>query len=1818
MHQYCAVHVQASTLKAFVRSLHSEEDLELEMPFIYTQFGVVLMVDIVGFSQMTSLASKLGHVGAERLSSQIGEYFNLAIRIIENNGGDVVKFLGDALLVVFQADPVSEHFFDDTTSTNAAPLDSPNSDDPTAASRRNKVLVRKAIQCGLELLSRLSSYRINLSEEEYSQQQPSPILDDARAGGGGAGHNDEGNGTSFYSLNNHSGSGNHWNGTVSSATGSISSNSHLLVPITRINSYGNNGNGGNQVNNLDLIGAGGSVGSRKWDDPAPLYSRPGSTTSRQNRAGAFFANAKNLFTPSGTKSDRQGMAAEDISEDSHELQLHLALSAGPISNIIIGDIGRENGLDNLLEQTTGRLEYAVCGEQMADIDDALNMARAGELTITPSAWKFVNPDAYPWFEPRRHCFILKDNKSVHYDDKLLSRVRNDKLLNKSVESNPHYYKYINKSAIHRLILYPDNKYPAQFRNVTILFVSLGDIKAWTPEGLDICQRAIYQIHRTTSEYEGFIQQFAVDDKGATILCAFGLPYPRSHEREAVFAAKSAWVIRRRLLSQQIFGFKISLATGVIFTSMIGNEYRQDPAIVGDTIVVAVRILKFDYATESVVCDDATKEACTSDHDGLCEFELMGDEFVKGKIQPLRIWRLVHFGAKKQIRRPDDIMVDETIGYEPEREKVSELIKSWEREPDRNTIMVSGPRGSGKSMFYQQICHIADKNGYQICSAASAEVEKNTEYYVCKFLLLGLFAIMRKKEIPYSSRAAPQDLENINATGTVSKDGVECQEHIPQRTRRRQSTSTSLERSATGSTSTTDSTTASAITSAEDFAGSTMGTPSADDFYSPLNSKFGPSVRSSVISNSLWDPPSSPIVGQHGESSKRSSTYISKLKALINVALQKMGEGDDMMHMLHDIIAALSSDNSAPIMNDQDDDMLADFIVRMLNYASYFVKIIVMFEDVQWTDKKSLSIIHVIHERCPRVLVVVFSRPQRDYGASIFHHITKHNRHLVISLEGLKRREIELALLKTFEDKGVVKISPEVIELVQEKTKGNPKFVKNMASMLKDFSHVNIVEGELLTTGGQDSKQSPSFKNMEEMLVKQDKKMMILMQYDRISVRFQEFLKIASCLGEQFSLAEVNACWRTSTRFPEFLKIAGYQSDQATVEEINKPWPLEYNGCWTLEVMLGAQEKGKSFPNLISDEDVYKFLAIATDQLTNVQFSENVVMNTIYRFSSESTAKVIYESIPYKERVGYHYSMGKFYEHFLASAQQSDLLPQITRHFLKTDLVKEKIHYLTKLAAFDLKSNMLMDATKSLTELINILDTARGASNAVTQEELAHIYGMKGESLSKRMRIEEAEPALLDSLARYGIHWPKTSQQWRMALFMERTKFMFHFPGVSTPGPHQSDNAKPPKARVDAKTQITLERIIRVLGCLQNVYFWRTEPDAAMLSCLYTLNFSRRLGLPSSEQTVSLGRYGLLYYFKGDKKTCMDYLEKAIQADKAGHGTDGMLPSMRAYVEYCEGHPEKAHKQLANAINESKSFGVVSHLATYYRAVTMKCAYRMWEGSFNVHPEDSALLRAMSAVAIQNGDSEGETLFAIPTLANLLLQDRLRDAESWVVLIERFIMPKARLMNALVIHGMLAYYYAKMGSFAKTRIYVELLAERLSEQGIAAHPFPLMSCAFAVMALYEMLDNSISMTGIASEYLCSHRTEVILRPIIHSLTQDPFQAVSQCFVILAEALRCFIVQGQSRDGFLKLQRGWDRVKERLEGINFVKAYFLARLGRHADQAWEKDDYYTRAYVIFCSMAMDSSGYITDPTPGWQPPHIEGSEATCAIGAIPTPR
>jgi len=442
-----------------------------------------------------------------------------------------------------------------TDSPDSLPL---TADEAAGTLRRNKLTVRRAIECSLELLARLSNYRIYLSEREFarklsgtfstsddghSNEDESNINSNNSTDGihlainGAQGHESPMNSLSLLdnmqvpetrestgdcgyihpladfedgsgskgctpiqpSLND---AGNVYRVDQSHAFNRLASsqiqsrskhNTRTLEPhkhhltgtgpgpgrmppllIPPLNTQSSETDTIPRLSSIPPTARGGIAGFRKREGSASSGSlRPGSITSRTR--GGFFAAAKSLFshTNGGERHDESNTGYSlpgtmGSSEDSHDLQLHMALSAGDIckchfrfqyefqmnqgscgcvivpcmvANIIIGDLGGESGIDDLLVQDTGRLEYAICGEQMSTIEDALSLAHAGEVTITKSAWQYVNPDAYPLCEPRRNCFILK---AIHTETAssipLMRRVRNDKLLNAPVESNPHYFK----------------------------------------------------------------------------------------------------------------------------------------------------------------------------------------------------------------------------------------------------------------------------------------------------------------------------------------------------------------------------------------------------------------------------------------------------------------------------------------------------------------------------------------------------------------------------------------------------------------------------------------------------------------------------------------------------------------------------------------------------------------------------------------------------------------------------------------------------------------------------------------------------------------------------------------------------------------------------------------------------------------------------------------------------------------------------------------------------------------------------------------------------------------------------------------------------------------------------------------------------------------------------------------------------------------------------------------------------------------------------------------------------------------------------------
>ena len=68
-------------------------------PYSQKQFAFILFADISGFTRLSNSLS------ADDLKQYINEYFTMLIAVINNNNGDIIKFCGDALIIMWPFSP---------------------------------------------------------------------------------------------------------------------------------------------------------------------------------------------------------------------------------------------------------------------------------------------------------------------------------------------------------------------------------------------------------------------------------------------------------------------------------------------------------------------------------------------------------------------------------------------------------------------------------------------------------------------------------------------------------------------------------------------------------------------------------------------------------------------------------------------------------------------------------------------------------------------------------------------------------------------------------------------------------------------------------------------------------------------------------------------------------------------------------------------------------------------------------------------------------------------------------------------------------------------------------------------------------------------------------------------------------------------------------------------------------------------------------------------------------------------------------------------------------------------------------------------------------------------------------------------------------------------------------------------------------------------------------------------------------------------------------------------------------------------------------
>ncbi|KAI8376559.1 uncharacterized protein BYT42DRAFT_575048 [Radiomyces spectabilis] len=1613
------------------------------------------------------------------------------IEIIEHFGGDVVKFLGDAVLVCFQADLEDDQTADDplqgSRSRNAISL------------RQKSVLVRRAVECGLQLLARQSHYRVYLTAEERSKHRGSTNREIERR--------DRGSGSSrFFLFDGGSTSNNSRTSSDDRRASSIDS-----IPIPTLQQQ--------NVNNPEEY----SMAFSFWHC-FPFFHK-------KNRVYAL----RHSLNTNHSDDDRNAI----------DLELHIAVSCGDITNVIVGDVGTNThietplspskatnrkshysyasmegsdatGSDQYLEYF-GRLEYAVCGNTVEALEPALTLAKAGEMSITPEVYVYIQQQPLvASFERRRDFYIIKSTHNNHNQsppprktsplrhpmqksstapnlsyladrpalkqqannlniEPIIPRIRNTSYLRLSTDANPNYHKYLNRSALYRLQHSVDDNFPAQFRDVTIMFINLGNVNVANKDGLMMAQKAVKIAMKALVKYEGVLQQFAVDDKGATLLAVFGLP-PQSHEREAIFAAKAAIDIRDKY-SQFLPGFAIALSTGIIFNAVMpqSNPYRRDPGIAGDTIVLAVRMLKFSFARESIVCDYATKAQIG----GQCEFEEYGENFVKGKVKPVPIYGIQNFTVAKTKRLSLKSLgkTSDFIGYKTEMSIAKRVVDEWDDIPNHHVLIISGPSGVGKSFFCHALHKTLSAHGVTCCWSSSTEVEKGSKYYLVKNLLLSLFEIIDSDSVPQRAKRRTSCLYN----GLVPLTSGSCCSNNQNESIR--SSQTSLP---------------SPLYSKKKFQ------------RLPSNSTMN---RSSAATSSLQQQPE----------------MSNEVMELISRCLKKCGEDEGFLPLFKVAFPTLSDvvENKHTVRLDGRgrDVLFTGVISRMVRHVSEHVGLVFVCDDVQWADSASMRVLQYIHEQCQRVMLLLATRPVKDYHVTFIKHFCNTGSPVEITLNGLSADEIGEIILQTFQA-GVNRVSSEIVHVIQKRTGGNPLYVKNMAIILKDFNHVTVVQGELVP-------RSNRF-DLEDLLGNFDYKRIIKMQFDRLDANFQEFLTVASCLDQHFTIYEVEAVIKSSNA-------------------------------------IFQEHDPQKIRSIIQKYDVYHFLQPVTE--SSIDNS-----NETYSFAHITIPQSIYYMVSYETRILLHRLLARYYESQLTRENYSQLLGKVTRHFLETDWLDKQLYYLEALADLNMRSYLLPEATNNLERIVKLLDNNEELALKYGHLHRSDIYRRLGICLAMRTKLVEGEKYLFMALRCLGEPWPESHpdflyRYWknRFVQYQHRRWRVFH------------------KTKKDLKRQIHL-RVTEIMAQLSNIYFYTGKGRAFIYTCLVGLNACERLGDVGPNYTLFLARNSLLCWLNDKKEHSIFYITRALQYmdEKSDAGT----LTIYAHLCFAAGKFSMARERLYQSIDAVRTYGVATDCQSFYRCVGLIVTMRIFEGTLDQSPDDLVLLKQMADTAHSNSDFEAEIWLGVYNIANALIMDRLRECEPFVALLEAHLKEAAD-YNRIAIHGTLLCYYARCRSYENARRHTRCLVAVLPALTVTPNIFPIFGLIFATMGMFCLIeDEEVDIVSMGDHKNYERFIRGITR-INHAFQQVKFWEFTQPCLYLARALP-YLSTGRTVEGFTVLRHGVYEMHF-IQEIRFLRAYYWAILGKYAFMPSERIEWTNRAKADLEALEIPSHVYC-NPDPG----------------------
>ncbi|KAJ3271160.1 hypothetical protein HDV01_007018 [Terramyces sp. JEL0728] len=764
------------------------------------------------------------------------------------------------------------------------------------------------------------------------------------------------------------------------------------------------------------------------------------------------------------------------------LRIHLGIGAGLITDVLVGG-------------SPGRWEHFIAGDGVNQLSQVLDLAKAGELALSHQALKWlvwvVDIRTLNLGDYDKRCIILTGlakaerrvpppiEKEETFPMTSPQQLQDNMALYKFFMDRTALFKLqsdINQSNLFQLdssLLELLNL--TELRQITTIFIKIGSLQGvQRDELLQQSQDAIQVVQNALHRCDGSLRQFHVDDKGAVILCFFGLP-PLAHENDSKLGINAGIEIRDKFLDM-FEDFSMGITTGVVSFGGVGANGRAEYAVMGDAINMAARLMCHKEARRGILCDEKTINLCENDF----HFENLGETTVKGKNTAIAIFRPLYATpeAEKNSRSKNVLQNSQVIGREAEKKALLDTINQMNEGNEVNILLFHAEGGQGLTTLANYAKAEAIKQGCHFCTGKAVQTEQNNSFFIFQSLVHDMINLLdmgsKNGQGQFKIPSTPEDKKDQKGDVQLKVELSDVAENNSSHTSSKQS-----------------------LPDRKNSRRASMFKPAEEN-----QDKFSNRRQSYTI-------PEAGIDGDEDELfSIRFRMVMEKLEcgenqaALLQLVTQDHDDGSDAIAQAHLKLHARD---------------LCNILTKMLNTLTEHNKIIIMITEAHWVDTLSWDLLLELAVACPKVGIFAFARPESAFenkdNRRIYRLIEQLPRTKSILLGGLTAEETNSLILATWFGSAITSVDQKIAETIYKRTDGNPFFIRSLVYALKESGQWRIAQDGALTT------PDVNF-DFDKLVLGYDNQSMVLAQFDRLNRNFQLFLKVASVLGQKFALDDV--------------------------------------------------------------------------------------------------------------------------------------------------------------------------------------------------------------------------------------------------------------------------------------------------------------------------------------------------------------------------------------------------------------------------------------------------------------------------------------------------------------------------------------------------------------------------------------------------------------------------------------------------------------------------------------------------------------------------